>query len=271
MSARHRGPAASNLLSRRARVYDQAVPAAPGRTQEEKEGSHDSARLPGVDAHLLANGRRFHAGALALAAACAVMLLLAGQGLSAQAGAASRQGQQTGQAGRPQQAGAAPEAATREPTRADILRGGWGPYRANNDLLFYHLDVRVDPDKKFISGRNTIRFRMLKDDTRIQIDLTPALNVDKIMYGSVPLRYEREFGAVFIDFPEALKKGRVYDIDFYYQAIPPGDRPFGGVRPVRNRLPAGTGSTPPGQPHRPKVWWAETMDQQRNESGEQSA
>ena len=31
------------------------------------------------------------------------------------------------------------------PTRADLLRGQYGRYRANNDLLFYHLDVRVDP------------------------------------------------------------------------------------------------------------------------------
>jgi hypothetical protein len=28
----------------------------------------------------------------------------------------------------------------------------------NNDLLFYRLDVRVDPDKKSMAGKNTIRF-----------------------------------------------------------------------------------------------------------------
>ena len=32
------------------------------------------------------------------------------------------------------------------PTRTDILRGAYGPFRANNDLLYYHLDIRVDPD-----------------------------------------------------------------------------------------------------------------------------
>src|SRR5262245_6189260 len=56
-------------------------------------------------------------------------------------------------------------------TRADILRGEYGRYRANNDLLEYRLDVRVDPEKKSISGKNEIRFRMLSDDTRIQLDL----------------------------------------------------------------------------------------------------
>ena len=46
------------------------------------------------------------------------------------------------------------------PTRLDILRGEYGPYRANNHLLSYHLTVRVDPERKFISGKNTIRFQM---------------------------------------------------------------------------------------------------------------
>jgi hypothetical protein len=38
------------------------------------------------------------------------------------------------------------------PTHANILRGEYGRYRANNDLLYYHLDVRVDPDKKYLKG-----------------------------------------------------------------------------------------------------------------------
>ena len=66
------------------------------------------------------------------------------------------------------------------PTHANILRGEYGRYRANNDLLFYHLDIRVDPVKKFVTGKNTIRFRMLSDDTRIQLELYDNLNVDKI-------------------------------------------------------------------------------------------
>src|SRR5437867_7795692 len=97
-----------------------------------------------------------------------------------------------------------------EPTRADILRGEYGRYRANNDLLYYHLDIRVDPEKKFIGGKNTIRFKMLKDDTHIQLDLVSTLNVDKILLGTTALKYERELNTVFVDFPETLKSGRVY-------------------------------------------------------------
>ncbi len=114
------------------------------------------------------------------------------------------------------------------PTQADILRGAYGPYRANNDLLYYHLDIRVDPDKKFISGKNTIRFKMLEDGTRIQLDLQQPLQVDKILLGTTPLKYEREFGAVFIDFPETLRAGHTYSIDFYYSGNPREQGRFGG-------------------------------------------
>ena len=69
------------------------------------------------------------------------------------------------------------------PTRANILRGEYGRYRANNDLLSYHLDLRVDPEKKFLSGRNIVRFKMLEDDTRIQLDLYANLTVEKILFG----------------------------------------------------------------------------------------
>ena len=114
------------------------------------------------------------------------------------------------------------------PTRAEILRGEYGRYRANNDLLYYHLDIRIDPEKKFISGKNTIRFKMLQDDTRIQLDLVSTLNVDKILAGKTPLKFERELNTVFVDFPEPQKAGRTVSIDFYYSGVPQETGRFGG-------------------------------------------
>jgi aminopeptidase N len=149
------------------------------------------------------------------------------------------------------------------PTHADILRGGYGPYRANNDLLFYHLDIRVDPEKKFISGKNTIRFKMLQDGARIQLDLHAALNVDKILLGDIPLKYERDSGAVFVDFPETLHAGRVYSIDFYYSGNPLETGRFGGITFKKdssghawiNTACEGTGAS---------LWWPD-KDQWRDE------
>src|SRR5450631_2403122 len=65
-------------------------------------------------------------------------------------------------------------------SEADRLRGTYGPFRANNNLLYYHLDVRVDPEHQTRSGKNMIRFKMLEPGTRIQLDLVTALNIDKI-------------------------------------------------------------------------------------------
>ncbi len=114
-------------------------------------------------------------------------------------------------------------------SRANILRGEYGPYRANNDLLYYQLTVRVDPEKKFLSGKNNIRFKMLQDGSRIQLDLHPALNIDKILLGETQLKYTREESAVFVDFPETLRAGREYSIDFFYSGNPVTAARFGGI------------------------------------------
>jgi aminopeptidase N len=150
-----------------------------------------------------------------------------------------------------------------ETTRADILRGEYGRYRANNDLLYYHLDVRVDPEKKFISGKNTIRFKMLRDDNRIQLDLVSTLNVDKILLGATSLKFERELNTVFVDFPETLKSGRTVSIDFYYSGTPVETGRFGGFtfkedasgHPWINSSCEGPGAL---------VWWP-NKDQWRDE------
>ena len=101
------------------------------------------------------------------------------------------------------------DAEARLPDRAAMLRGAYGPFRANNDLLYYHLVVRVDPERKSLSGENTVRFRMLKDGSRIQLDLQEPLQIDKILFGSTPLKYERDSSAVFIYFHETLHSGQV--------------------------------------------------------------
>ena len=157
----------------------------------------------------------------------------------------------------------APPAAAAAPTHADILRGAYGPYRANNDLLYYHLDIRVDPDNQTIAGKNTIRFKMFQDGHRIQIDLNDALQVDKILLGKTPLKYQRDSGAVFIDFPETLRAGQTYSIDFYYSGHPLTIGRFGGM--VFTKDPAGhpwiyTSCEDDGA----SIWWP-NKDQWRDE------
>jgi aminopeptidase N len=148
-------------------------------------------------------------------------------------------------------------------TNAVSTTSCYGRHRANNDLLSYDLDIRVDPERKFISGKNTIRFKMLMDDTRIQLDLFANLDVDRIVLGPAQLKYTRELNTVFVDFPEPLKKAAVYAIDFYYSGFPKETGRFGGISFKKD--PAGRHwITTACQGIGASIWWP-NKDQQRDE------
>lgn len=151
-----------------------------------------------------------------------------------------------------------------ERVRRQELRGSWGRYRSNNDLLHCHLEIRVDPAEKSLSGRNTLRFRMLEDDQRIQLDLYANLSVDGIFLDGQELKYQREHNAVFVDFPQLLKAGSEYSIEFRYSGKPQARGRFGGIafrtdpagRPWINTACEGEGSS---------IWWP-SKDQWRDEA-----
>ncbi len=149
------------------------------------------------------------------------------------------------------------------PSRADILRGEYSQWRANNDLLSYDLDIRIDPEKKTISGKNTIRFKMLKEDTRIQLDLFANLKVDKILSGATELKYTRELWTVFVDFPATLKKGSVQSIEFYYSGSPQETGRFGGIS-FRKDPTGRHWITTACEGIGASIWWP-NKDQQRDE------
>ena len=161
------------------------------------------------------------------------------------------------------QAAQTPPSTERPPTRGDVLRGEYGRYRANNDLLFYHLDVRVDPVRKSIAGTNTIRFRMIADDTRIQLDLEASLSVDAVLLDNAPLKFERDLNTVYVDFPETLKAGRTYEIAFRYSGTPREQGRFGGM--AFRTDPAGRPwITTACEDDGASVWWP-NKDQWRDE------
>ena len=70
---------------------------------------------------------------------------------------------------------------------------------------------------------------MLKDDTRIQLDLYANLNIDAILLGATPLKYERELNTVCVDFPATLKAGRVTPSTSTIQARRRRQGRFGGI------------------------------------------
>lgn len=106
-------------------------------------------------------------------------------------------------------------------TRADTLRGLLTPLRTCYDVRFYDLSVRIDPATKSLRGSNTIRFTTTEDFNRMQIDLFANMSVDSILAedGS-HLSTEREFNAVFVSFPQRLKKGTTGSIVVHYSGMP---------------------------------------------------
>jgi aminopeptidase N len=159
--------------------------------------------------------------------------------------------------------GAHPPDVAKVPTKDDLLRGGYGPYRANNDLLFYHLDVRVDPVAESIAGTNTIRFRMLADGTRIQIELTPELTVDSIQFEGKPLEYTHEERTIWVNFPETLHKGQVYEVVFAYHGKPVRQGRFGCFSFDKDKE-GKPWITTACEGEGPSVWWP-NKDQWRDE------
>jgi hypothetical protein len=56
-------------------------------------------------------------------------------------------------------------------TREDSLRGTITKEREWWDLKFYHLDIEVEPLKKFIGGSVTINYQVIEPYQTLQVDL----------------------------------------------------------------------------------------------------
>jgi aminopeptidase N len=112
-------------------------------------------------------------------------------------------------------------------TKQDTLRGSITPERIWWDVLRYDLEITPDFDRKRISGRNRIEYKVLQDNysAYIQIDLQNPLIIDTIFYnGKLYINYpgkpyyNRE-NVWMIPLPKA-KKGSVNSITIVYSGKP---------------------------------------------------
>src|SRR5690606_30738422 len=101
-------------------------------------------------------------------------------------------------------------------TRGDSLRGTLTPVRTCYDINYYHLDVKIDPDQRFLSGSNLFRFTATTTFDRLQFDLFDNLRVEKVLFNGEELPFTREYHAVFVDFPQPIAKGTREEITVHY-------------------------------------------------------
>jgi len=105
-------------------------------------------------------------------------------------------------------------------THADTLRGMLTPLRTCYDINYYHLDVKVDIDQKFISGSNEFYFTATQDFKKLQFDLFANLKVEKVIFHGKILPYTRDANAIFITFPNTIKRGVKEAFTVYYSGNP---------------------------------------------------
>ncbi len=105
-------------------------------------------------------------------------------------------------------------------TRQDTLRGSITPEREWWDLTYYHLDIEVNPDKKTISGQNTIQYTVLKPNQVLQIDLQAPLVLTKVTQNNNELNIKHDGNAHFVTLKEQQNIGDVNNVTAYYHGKP---------------------------------------------------
>ena len=105
-------------------------------------------------------------------------------------------------------------------TKQDTLRGSITPERAWWDLTYYHLDIAVDLDNKFIKGSNTIEYKVLEPNKKLQVDLQSPLKITKVEQNGKELTFSSEGSAHFINLIEKQRKGKINSVKVYYEGNP---------------------------------------------------
>ncbi len=105
-------------------------------------------------------------------------------------------------------------------TKQDTLRGSITPERAWWDLTYYHLDITVDLDNKFIKGSNTIEYKVLEPNKKLQVDLQSPLKITKVEQNGKDLTFSSEGSAHFINLIDRQKKGKINSVKVYYEGNP---------------------------------------------------
>ncbi|MCC5945460.1 MAG: M1 family metallopeptidase [Bernardetiaceae bacterium] len=126
-------------------------------------------------------------------------------------------------------------------SRADSLRGTLNPMRSCYDVGFYDIALRIDLEKKQITGQNKITFRVTEDFDSLQLDLFENMHIERITHNDKSLQFRREGAAIFVYFDQTLPKQSTQKISVEYSGKPrialnpPWDGGFTWKKDAKNR------------------------------------
>ena len=105
-------------------------------------------------------------------------------------------------------------------TRQDTLRGSITPERSWWDLNYYHLDISVNPEKKYIEGSNSVYYTVLSSNNVMQIDLQEPLELLMAEQDGKELEIQKEGNAYFINLKRNQIVGSLEKIKLFYKGNP---------------------------------------------------
>ena len=102
----------------------------------------------------------------------------------------------------------------------DTLRGSITPERIWWDLVYYDLDVTVQPKVKSISGTNTIHYKVVSPNNIMQIDLQPPMKLIKAVQDEVELSINQNGNAHFIQLEKKQNRKKIEQIVLHFEGQP---------------------------------------------------
>lgn len=104
--------------------------------------------------------------------------------------------------------------------RQDTLRGSITPERKWWDLIYYHLDIAVNPADSTIKGSNSVFYKVIEPSYLMQIDLQEPMKITRVVQKGKDLVYRREKNVFWIELAEIQEKGKYYSIEIAYEGRP---------------------------------------------------
>lgn len=105
-------------------------------------------------------------------------------------------------------------------SKYEYLHGKLTPLRTCFEVKHYDITLKVQPERKYISGSNTITFQVVKDFQKMQLDLFPQIQVDSMSFFGKRVTYTRDSNAVFVNLGLKARKGGIGKLKVYFSGVP---------------------------------------------------
>ena len=105
-------------------------------------------------------------------------------------------------------------------THQDTLRGSITKERIWWDLKHYDLNIKVVPETKTISGKNSITYEVLDTYQIMQIDLQEPMKITKITQNGSKLNYTKDGYSYLIQLKDEQLKGATNQLTVFFEGKP---------------------------------------------------